>query len=403
MKKRLISAALCLALLFPAVSAAFAGEADLAGRDITTKCKIRVSHYANKIEDMLDNGNMSMWFQREPNAFVDVTAPEGDPAGGVYLRWGLAPVDLVIEEPGEKEKQWNEVARVPKCYYNQYIAFPKPLSRFRVRPQEKEIPFGIAKLQVLSVGEAPDFVQTWAPFEGKADLMVLVAHPDDELLYMGGVIPYYCAERGKKVIVVYIAKMNAFRLVEALDGLWRCGVRNYPQMPNQKFKDEWTTSRKKCLNLWGSDKLLQYVTEMIRKYQPDVIVTHDENGEYGHGAHKACSWAVETCVEKAADPNAYPASAKEYGAWQVKKCYIHLLQGQLGQIDFDWRVPLDAFGGKNAFEIATEAFNLHRSQAASGKYVVQDSGRYDNSLFGLFYSTVGPDTGLNDLFENLEE
>ncbi|MBR6185703.1 MAG: PIG-L family deacetylase [Clostridia bacterium] len=402
MKKRTTALLMCFALFFGLLGCSQAEEASSQGEDITSKCKIRVSHYSSLIEDMLDNKNMTMWFQKEANAFVEVTAPEDSPAGGIYLRWGLAPVDLVIEEAGEEKNEWIEVMKVPKGYYNQYIAFPAPLAHFRFRPQEKQIPFGLAKMQVLSPGEAPSSIQVWQPFEGKADLMVLVAHPDDEYLYMGGVIPYYCSERGKKVIVVYIAKMNAFRLVEALDGLWHCGVRNYPQMPNQKFKDEWSTSRKKVLNLWGQENLLQYVTEMIRKYQPDVIVTHDEKGEYGHGAHRACSWAVEECVEKAADPSVYPDSAKEYGVWQVKKCYIHLLQGELGQIDFDWRTPLDAFGGKNAFEISTEAFNLHRSQAASGKYVVRDSGKYDNSLFGLFYSAVGPDTGLNDMFENLE-
>lgn len=402
MGKRFFVMALCLMLLFSLHTFSLAEETAPQGQDITQKCKIKVSHYASMIENMLDNKNMSMWFQKEANAYIIITAPEDNPAGGVYIRWGLAPVDLVIEEEGAEKNEWIEVMSVPKCYYNQYIAFPKALGRFRIRPQEKQVPFGVAKLQVLSEGELPDGIQVWKPFEGKADLMVLVAHPDDELLYMGGVIPYYCSERGKKVIVVYIAKMNAFRLVEALDGLWRCGVRDYPQMPNQKFKDEWTSSRKKCLNLWGEKNLLEYVTEMIRKYQPDVIVTHDENGEYGHGAHRACSWAVEECVQKAADPEVFPESADEYGVWQVKKCYIHLLQGELGQIDFDWREPLNAFDGKNAFEIATEAFNLHRSQAASGKYVVKDSGKYDNSLFGLFYSTVGPDTGLNDMFENLE-
>ncbi len=402
MRKRITAAALLLALLTGLFSISLGEEAPLQGQDITAKCKIRVSRYKSDLEKMLDNKNMTMWFQKEANAYVEVTAPEETPAAGIYLRWGLKPVDLVIEEPGEEKGKWEEVISVPKGYYNQYIAFPQPLAHFRFRPKEKEIPFGLIKMQVLSQGEVPEGIQTWQPFEGKADLMVLIAHPDDELLYMGGVIPYYCAQMGKKVIVVYIAKMNGFRLVEALDGLWHCGVRNYPQMPNQKFKDEWMTGKKKCLKLWGEEKLFEHVTAMIRKYQPDVIVTHDENGEYGHGAHKACCWAVENCVEKAAKPEAFPSSAEEYGVWQVKKVYLHLYKGELGQIDFDWRQPLSAFGGKNAFEIATEAFNLHRSQAASGKYVVKDSGRYDNSLFGLYYSTVGPDTGINDLFEHLE-
>ena len=35
-------------------------------------------------------------------------------------------------------------------------------------------------------------------------------------------------------------------------------------------------------------------------------------------------------------------------------------------------------------------------------WAVLDGGIYDNSLFGLFSSTVGPDVEKNDLFEHLE-
>lgn len=371
-------------------------------KDITSRCSVRVSAYGKDKEKMLDNGTMSMWYQPQPNAWVEITCPEGQEAQGVFIRWGKKPVSVKILLPGEGKNEWVDAQEHEGVYYNEYIAFDTPLKRFRIRPKEKQDEFGIIKLQVLGQGELPDWVEQWQPFEGKADLMVLVAHPDDELLFMGGVIPYYNTQMGKKVIVVYIAQMNGFRKVELLNGLWHCGVRMYPELPGNKFRNEACTGLKKCLRIWNEKKLLEHVTALIRKYQPDVIVTHDEKGEYGHGAHKACCYAVQRCVERAAKADSYPDSAKEYGVWQVKKAYIHLYKGELGQIDFDWRQPLSAFDGKNAFEIATEAFNLHRSQAASGKYVVKDYGRYDNSLFGLFYSTVGPDTGANDLFEHLE-
>ena len=66
----------------------------------------------------------------------------------------------------------------------------------------------------------------------------------------------------------------------------------------------------------------------------------------------------------------------------------------------DWRQPLDAFGGRTAFDMACEAFKKHRTQQ-SGKYQVLDSGKNDNRLFGLYYSTVGPDEAGVDMFEHL--
>ena len=395
---RFVFAAAVMALLLCLCSCALAEQ----GWDITEYCTVRVSGYHNDKKNMLDGRNMTMWCQPERNAWIEVKAPDGIKVGGVYLRWGVPPVDLQIDVLDESSGEWKAVQMVSAGFYNQYIPFDTPLNHFRLRPQSEQAEFGLIRLQVLSPGDLPEDIQTWLPFEGKADLMVLVAHPDDELLFMGGVIPYYNTQLGKRVIVVYVARMNGFRLVEALDGLWHCGVRNYPELPNQQFRDQSVPTLQKCLDIWQEDRLLAYVTEMIRKYRPDVIVTHDVNGEYGHGAHRACCWAVQQCVGYAADLEKYPESAAQYGPWQTKKAYIHLYRGELGQIDFDWRQPISAFDGKTAFEITDEAFRLHRSQASSGRYKVEDSGRYDNSLFGLYFSTVGPDTGANDLFEHLE-
>ena len=395
---RFLFAAAVLALCVCLFSAAQAER----GWDITEACTVRVSGYANDKKGMLDDRNMTMWRQEERNAWIEVQTPDGIKAGGVYLRWGVQPVALRIEAPDGDSGEWQTVLLLPAGYYQQYIPFETPLAHFRIRPQADQADFGLIRLQVLSPGDVPEDIHIWQPFEGKADLMVLVAHPDDELLYMGGVIPYYNTERSKRVIVVYVARMNGFRLVEALDGLWRCGVRNYPELPNQQFRDRYVTSLQQCLEIWQEERLKSYVTGMIRKYRPDVIVTHDVNGEYGHGAHRACCWAVQQCVKDAADPEKDPDSAARFGPWQVKKTYLHLYRGDLGQIDFDWRQPLSAFDGKTAFEVTDEAFRLHRSQAGSGRYKVEDFGRYDNSLFGLYSSTVGPDTGKNDFFENME-
>ena len=57
------------------------------------------------------------------------------------------------------------------------------------------------------------------------------------------------------------------------------------------------------------------------------------------------------------------ASAKEYGLWDVPKCYIHLYPEN--QIIFDWSMPLSAFGGRTAFDVADEAWHCHLSQQKS--------------------------------------
>ena len=84
----------------------------------------------------------------------------------------------------------------------------------------------------------------------------------------------------------------------------------------------------------------------------------------------------------------------------MPKCYLHLYAES--PITFDWRVPLDAFGGRTALEVAQEAFAKHVSQAHT-RYTVEDSGYGDCRLFGLYRSLVGPDENHDDLFENLRD
>ena len=397
MKKRWLWGALLCLLLLP-LCCACAEEA----RDITASCRFHLSINRHTLSSLFD-GRYKTYWNGEKNGYVEIETPEDDPCAALYIHWSGDLMNWQVETQDENG-QWTPFQACPaERYYHEYVPLKEPLTHFRISSLKNELPMCIGEISVLSKGDIPSFVQIWKPFEGKADLMVLVAHPDDELLFMGGVIPYYRGQEGKKVIVCYMARMPGMRKCELLDGLWHCGVREYPEMPSDLFPDASTTSAQDCLKIWKEQRFSSHVAMLIRKYQPDVIVTHAISGEYGHGAHRACAYTLRKCITQVSDPEYFPESAAQYGVWQPKKLYLHLYEGDLGQIDFDWRQPLTAFDGKTAFEVASEAFKMHVSQKNTGRYTVQDDGKYDNSLFGLFYSEVGADSGKNDLFENLFE
>ena len=138
---------------------------------------------------------------------------------------------------------------------------------------------------------------------------------------------------------------------------------------------------------------------MIRKHRPEVLVTHGEKGEYGHGAHKTAADAAKTLVKQTNSAKKYPKSAQQYGTWQVKKLYLH--EYEKNPIVCDWDQPLAAFGGKTGYEVAEEAFRFHASQVKRD-WNFEIHGQHDNALFGLFYTAVGPDTGKGDLMEHIE-
>ncbi len=383
-----------LAALMLLAGVAFADEAV----DITRYSRMKPNQNWGDLKRLRD-GRIKTYWNGGKNAWIEFELPETRPCYGMYIRWAEEMMNFVVEKPG-KDGEWEVCVPEPEhLFYNQYVPL-EGLTRFRLRKTDpREENMAIGELQLLSEGDLPDFVQIWKPFEGKADLLVLVAHPDDEVLWFGGMIPYYRGELGKKVLVVSVSRQPGSRKSELLDCLWTCGVREYPIVTGgEAFIDRYSSYLKEVLEMWGEDNLLTFVARILREYQPDVVATHDFNGEYGHAAHKACAYAVEQCLELASDAQFDPDSARKYGTWKPKKVYVHLYPEN--QIIMDWRQPLEAFGGKTGFDMACLGFKRHKTQQ-SGKYAVQDKGRKDCRKFGLLYTSVGADVQGNDLFENI--
>ncbi len=366
----------CLLLLLSLLPLALA-EAEAA--DITNLCDFSGFTISKGLPDMQDHDFLTYY----TTSSLEMTLPDSRPCYGLYVCFAgrEAPYRVEIWDHG-----WKTLMEDDRRYANSYLALPG-LTNFRIVPAAGDS-FSIAEITLLGEGELPSWVEDWHDFEGKADLMVLSAHADDELLFFGGTIPYYAGEMGKRVIVCYLTDQTSCRRNELLEGLWLCGVREYPSMG--VFKDIKNDSLGDSYGFWGEEPVVSYVTELLRKYQPDVVVTHDIRGEYGHGAHRVCADAMMKAVNRAA--------SYQHGGWQVKKLYLHLYQQNA--LTMDWRKPLDAFQGRSAFEMAEAAFDCHASQKSNG-LIVQDWGEHANNRFGLYLSTVGFDLWHNDFFENI--
>ena len=72
------------------------------------------------------------------------------------------------------------------------------------------------------------------------------------------------------------------------------------------------------------------------------------------------------------------------------------------QAEFDWDVPLQSQEGRTGFETAVEAYKLYVSQQQPQYRVEPRDSEKSCYLFGLAYSTVGPDINKNDPFENID-
>ena len=393
-KLRRILFVLAGAALILCLGAAAAEEA----RNIAADCTYRYQRDSARNIGDLYNGNYSYYWQSAytKDPWLEVTLPEGETCSGVQIKWQKLNTSWYIET--EENGEWVRAAEASGEYLTTWTPL-RNATKFRLC-SDFRIPndMRIVEMEVYSAGERPDSVQVWGPTVEKADLLLVAAHPDDEYVFLGAVIPYYGAERGKNVLVCYITESEYCRRTELLDGLWTAGQRTYPLMG--KFHDRYTLDLNTAYARIGKKKVQDYMIEVFRRYRPEVVVTHDINGEYGHGVHKVCADIVINALEKSTDRRYDEESAKEYGLWEVPKCYIHLYEKD--QIRFDWKgMTLEAFGGISAFEAADAAWQCHVSQTAKGKYEVYTDGPYDSQIFGLYRSTVGPDTEHNDFFENL--
>ena len=261
--------------------------------------------------------------------------------------------------------------------------------------------------------ELPDWVQNWQTLD-KADLMLFSTHSDDEQLFFAGLLPTY-ADRGKKIEVVYYTNHynNISRYHDLLNGLWTLGIKYYPEMST--FPDEYSETLEDALaNLenagFTEEDAIKFQVDMIRKYQPRVVVGHDEKGEYSHGQHILNTYTLEKAIYKAADEN-YKTD-NDYPAYQIDKLYLHLYEENPIVMNYD--TPLSSFNGKTAYEVAKEGYAKHLSQqytwftawlnGDNNEFTkMTDIEEYSPCNFGLYYTNVGEDSSKDDMFENIKE
>lgn len=384
---------LCLCLILGAIPAG-AEQAAATAQDITRKCQFKVTEgYRGR---MTDDDVRTYWEYKKTGAYVAVKLPEGAEAGWVRIEWLFDPTgfDLIEYDAGLNELRQR----------NQDDTFPNIYTLFDLLPETRYIQLKmtaknqkVCTVKVYSKGELPRSVQAWNPPVLKADVMLVSTHQDDELIFMGGTIPYYATALKKPTVVVYMANCTRYRRMEALNSLWKMGVRDYPEFIN--LQDSRVDSLKKAVALWGGkEAILSVLVERIRRFKPEVIVTHDLNGEYGHNQHKVTARAMSYAIEAAADPTRFPESFELYGAWQVKKLYLHLYGKN--QIMMDWETKLDSLAGYSPLKVAQIGMKEQASQLKY--YSVKSHGKYDNAKFGLYMTTVGEDVAKNDFLENID-
>lgn len=270
-------------------------------------------------------------------------------------------------------------------YLHDYIELSEPAKKVTLRFSQPAV---LCDVYAFSKDEPlPDFVQRWQPNDAVCDVLFLPTHADDEHLYFGGLLPISAVREGCEVQVAYMVNHNGeyYRPHELLNGLWAVGIRRYPIIPD--FPDIYCGSLEYAKTVYDEQEILEYQVKLINSLRPNIIVGHDLNGEYGHGAHMLNASVLTKSVQTAAETQ---------NGWDTPKTYLHLYSENT--ITADYSEPVAALGNKTALELAKEGFACHKSQQSF--FTVEDFGPYDCRKFGLYRTTVGQDTE-NDIFQNI--
>lgn len=326
---------------------------------------------------------------------ITITAKDGSGIGAVYIKWD----DPVV--PYQIKTDQGTVECGKYGFLHEFILLPENSQTVTILLPQQKMRLYKNEVRIFTDESVPDDVQIWLPPCERADIMLIPSHADDEILYMGGIAPTYGAELGARVQVVYMTEFRttnqSVREHEKLDGLWEDGVRYYPVCGN--FRDVYCNDLADAKKKYDYQAAVDYLTDVIRQFRPQVVVTHDFNGEYGHGFHMLTANATAQALENAADA-AYRADSEifqEYGIWDTPKAYFHLYREN--SIRLDLRVPLESMGGRTALEVAKESYKKHVSQQRWSFYV-SDDYKHSCAEFGLYRTNVGYDTG-NDMLENI--
>lgn len=338
-----------------------------------------------------------------PGTVITVTSQSD--MNGIYIIWDSLVPEWTLRIDGQ-DYTYGQYG-----FIHEYVKLPVKTSKLEIVIGDGKGTLGdrpgavngmrIGDIYAFESDNLPSFVQLWQPPCEQTDIMLVATHSDDEQIFLGGFLPTYQAEQDISVQVVYMANHwvydagSKIREHEKLDGIYLAGARYYPITSD--VTDSWSETLDGTLQTTPSEIGENFVAEAMRRCKPQVVITQDFNGEYGHGQHMYCNACTVKAFDGVADASYCSDSANKYGTWSPSKLYIHLLEDK--NIKLDLRQPLTSFGGKTAIEVARQAYKCYESQQWCW-FTIDDYGETDNSSFGLYRTTVGDDT-CADVMDNI--
>jgi N-acetyl-1-D-myo-inositol-2-amino-2-deoxy-alpha-D-glucopyranoside deacetylase len=232
-------------------------------------------------------------------------------------------------------------------------------------------------------------------------LLLVHAHPDDESIGTGATIARYAAEGARVTLVTCTLGelgeiippelahlgadrengLGAYRITELAAACAALGLADQRFLGGPgRWRDSGmmgleTNDDPRCF--WQADvkQAAAELARIIREVRPQVLVTYDENGFYGHPDHIQAHRVAGAAVRLAAEGG--------QGPWQVAKCYATAMpQSVAAAAGVPWFVPDEQvtteIDGSACLAAKTAALRAHATQI-----VVKGDGEAGGDRFAL--------------------
>ncbi len=254
-----------------------------------------------------------------------------------------------------------------------------------------------------------DIYQALQKLNVLGSVLYVAAHPDDEntrliaylskdRLYRTGYLSLTRGDGGQNLLGD--EQGVALGLIRTQELLAARRIDGGEQFFTRAFDFGYSKSPQETFTKWDKEKILSDVVWVIRKFQPDVIITRfPTTGEGGHGHHTASAILANEAFTAAADPNRFPEQLKYVKPWQAKRILWNTFNFGSINTTNNSQFHFDVGGynpllGKSYGEIAALSRSNHKSQGFGA------SASRGEAL--EFFKTTGGTPPTNDLMDDVD-
>jgi LmbE family N-acetylglucosaminyl deacetylase len=175
--------------------------------------------------------------------------------------------------------------------------------------------------------------------ENKRRMLIALAHPDDESFGMAGTIAKY-ADEGAEVYLIcatngdigtadehFLEGHDSIASLRLRELACAAEVLKLTRLITFGYRDSGMSGTEEnkhpdCLAAAQLDEVTRRISEVIRDVKPQVVVTFDPYGGYGHPDHIKMYEATTAAFHMAADPNCFPELLQRgLAPYQSQKLY----------------------------------------------------------------------------------